>query len=349
MRYYSTLLCCLLLAPVIVACCGVGRTGKPIVNADQTVIIVWDEKQKLQHFIRKASFATKDNDFGFIIPSPTEPELAESSDDAFSFLLKVTSPEIIARSSGCGLGCGVQAKSAPKSTRPDVVVLKQQEVAGFDASVLEAKSGKALTTWLEKHGYVYSPEVAAWAQPYIDQGWKFTALKISTKATADKHKEAKALRMSFKTEQPLFPYREPSSASFAKELGQTQRLLRIYFLADKRYEGELTNAKGVQWEGNPVWAGKLTTDQRSKLFDYLKLKTEQMPATLFLTEYEDLWKYRDVASDLYFKLAANQDMFKRDPVVAMNEPSTAEAVWSVAIVGVIFVPWLWRKGNRVGK
>lgn len=53
------------------ACCPVAALGQPVVNADQTVIILWDAAKQTQHFIRKASFKTGANDFGFIVPSPT--------------------------------------------------------------------------------------------------------------------------------------------------------------------------------------------------------------------------------------------------------------------------------------
>lgn len=44
-----------------------------------------------------------------------------------------------------------------------------------------------------------------------------------------------ALRMSFNTGRPLFPYREPDSKEFADKLGAKNRLLQIYFIADATY------------------------------------------------------------------------------------------------------------------
>jgi hypothetical protein len=40
-----------------------------VVNADQTVIIVWDAASKTQHFIRRASLASAAADFGFLVLS----------------------------------------------------------------------------------------------------------------------------------------------------------------------------------------------------------------------------------------------------------------------------------------
>ena len=45
--------------------------------------------------------------------------------------------------------------------------------------------------------------------------------------------KAAALRISFKTDRPLFPYREPDDKGDAGKLGAKDRLLRIYFLAER--------------------------------------------------------------------------------------------------------------------
>ncbi len=76
------------------ACCPAPPHGKPVDNADQTVVILWDAANKMQHFIRKASFRSDADDFGFIVPSPSQPELEESSNEAFPNLQRLTEPEI---------------------------------------------------------------------------------------------------------------------------------------------------------------------------------------------------------------------------------------------------------------
>ncbi|MBI3721868.1 MAG: DUF2330 domain-containing protein, partial [Fimbriimonas ginsengisoli] len=82
------------------ACCPAGPQGKPVVNADQTVVIIWDAEKKMQHFIRQASFKSEADDFGFLVPSPTQPELAESGNDAFATLRKLTEPAVVIRPRG---------------------------------------------------------------------------------------------------------------------------------------------------------------------------------------------------------------------------------------------------------
>src|SRR6476646_1014943 len=109
---------CLVLTPedAAHACCAVSYSGKPVVNADQTVVILWDAASKTQHFIRQASFKSGANDFGFLIPTPAQPELSESGNEAFAFLKRLTAPRIEQRakpSRGLNCGCGEE----PLTTR----------------------------------------------------------------------------------------------------------------------------------------------------------------------------------------------------------------------------------------
>jgi len=74
----GALLLAVVAASLVVACCPAPPSGKPVVNADQTVIIIWDAATQTQHFIRKASFKSEADDFGFLVPTPSQPQLEES-------------------------------------------------------------------------------------------------------------------------------------------------------------------------------------------------------------------------------------------------------------------------------
>src|SRR5688572_30581538 len=67
----AMLTCAAVPAQKSAACGAVTRHGNAVVNADQTVIMVWDEARRTQHFIRQASFKSDANDVGFIVPTPS--------------------------------------------------------------------------------------------------------------------------------------------------------------------------------------------------------------------------------------------------------------------------------------
>jgi hypothetical protein len=345
----AALLVPLPLSPSTPACCPAPPPGIPVVNADQTVIMIWDAETKTQHFIRQASFKSEADDFGFLVPTPSEPELAESGNAAFPFLLKLTEPakRILPRpSSGFGCGCG---GSEPRTvTTAAVTVVQEKLVAGFHAVVLEADSASALVGWLKKHGYAFSPEIEAWAEPYVQAGWKITALKVAKEADANgKSVAASALRMSFKTDRPLFPYREPDSSASAAALDARKRLLRIYFLAEARYQGELTEEN--PWTGTVAWSDKLSSQDRKKTLELLKLPESTGPAEYWLTEFEDEWPYQIAPADLYFSPDSDQKSVHREPIIEYATsvaPGDAMAYTLAALVFVTPVYCRIRRGRR---
>lgn len=334
-------------APPTPACCPAPPSGKPVLNADQTVAIIWDAANKMQHFIRQASFKSEADDFGFLVPTPSEPQLEESGNDAFPYLLKLTEPERLKRPRPAqGISCGCSdGGPAGRGVKSDVRVVNEKLVAGFHAVVLEAKSADALTGWLKSHGYAYSPEIEAWAKPYIADRWMITALKVAKGKEDNENKRvtASALRMSFKTDRPLFPYREPDPTSATKALGTKDRLLRIYFLAEARYQGELA---GGSWKGKAAWSNKLNAENRKQLLESLKLPETTGPAEWWLTEFEDNWRYGIAPGDVYFSRDPNQDTLKREPIIEYTRSFWPTDVTVYAIAAALFVPPLVRRVRR---
>jgi len=246
------------------ACAAVSPQGNTVVNADQTVLILWDSVTKMQHFVRRASFKGDTSQVGFIVPSPSRPELEESGDSVFTKLEQITAPVPAKRRS---YGC---SRPAAKSAVTSVVVIERKRVAGFDAVVLQAGFADDLSKWLVENGYANSAALSVWAQPYVEQKWFFVALKLAPEEpqrvqAGVQSVDAKALRISFKTEKPLFPYREPDSLVAAMDLGVGQRLLRIYLITDKACSGHFTT--GADWAGFVKWSGDITDKKADLLRD----------------------------------------------------------------------------------
>jgi len=302
----------------LLACCAVSSPGKVVVNADQTVLMIWNAKTETQHFIRQASFKSDANDVGFLVPSPSKPELAETDQAVFDTLKRITAPPNQGFAGGAGGGFfGGGGARGPKP----VEIIEQKRVAGFDATVLKADSGESLVEWLKNNQYDYSPAVAAWAKPYIQEKWFFTALKVAPKDDAAKKPngdlQSPGLRITFKTEQPLFPYREPKSALQAKKLTSKTRTLQIFFLAEGEYAGQL--GKSETWSGRKVWSKALAADDVNKLREQLKLPADSLPAEPWLTEFRDTWAYDRAKSDLRFVSLAQND--RAQPKTPSSKPS----------------------------
>ncbi len=336
-----SLLCCLLLSGLCLAktalgCCAVSAAGVPAVNADQTVILIWDHERQTEHFIRQASFRSDGDSVGFIVPTPSRPQLEESGNKAFPYLEQITAPREPMRFE-LPIGCSAPTDRAYAAS---VRVIEEKTVAGYHAVVLSADSGSALVSWLRDHGYAYTPEVAAWAQPYLEKRWYMTAMKIAQDGDkrASAALAASALRITFQTDRPLFPYREPDSRRDAALLKAPDRLLRIYFVAESRYEGQFPNSQ--PWGATTRWSQPLTSDQRSKLLQYLDLPESTGPAKAWLTKFEDNWPYGQAPGDVYFTKSANQQRLSN------NLKATFDPTLILALGLILIRPLLRKKGHR---
>ncbi|MBC8125841.1 MAG: DUF2330 domain-containing protein [Gloeobacteraceae cyanobacterium ES-bin-144] len=316
------------------ACCSVSSQNVPAINADQTVILLWDKERQMEHFIRKASFRSQGDSVGFLVPSPSRPQLEESGNEAFPYLAEITTPPA-SISGGFPLGCSVSSDAlrSPKGVR----VIEEKTLAGYETVVLAADSGEALVKWLKEHQYAYTPEVATWAQPYLEQKWYMIAMKIAKQKNdkQDSNMAASALRISFKTDHPLFPYREPDSRSDAAALGIKDRILRIYFVAEAKYDGNFSTSQA--WTGKMMWSHPLSNEQRSQLLAHLKLDQNTGPAAFWLSEFVDHWPYGIAPGDVYFSRSADQ-----------GEVGQSTFSWSLdpAFPCVLALGLLWSKRRR---
>jgi hypothetical protein len=102
------------------------------------------------------------------------------------------------------------------------------------------------------------PEFAPCLKIYVDKKWKITAFKVDAGAGFS------PVRMSFKTERPFHPYREPSYQR--KEGSNSNREFRLFFVGPWRAAGQIG-------EGKHRWAGMvecaLPIAKMAKAQDYL--------------------------------------------------------------------------------
>ncbi len=307
------LLAGVLATPSPLDACAVAPPRDVVVEvASESAIVIWDEKAKTQHFIRRATFtasapgSTPVPDFGFLVPTPSVPVLEEADDKVFDELAKVTAPKTETRSrpsggGGCVPGCGA-IKSESVAEQSHVEVLAEKRVAGYDAKVLKANDADALAAWLNARGYEVRPALARWLKPYVDKKWVVTAFKIANdpSATATAAIGSAAVRMSFNTDTPFFPYREPDDMRDAK----ARRLFRVFVIADQKMSGSL--GAGESWEGKTAWAGKPGVEGWKGAQSHLKIPGFAPAEGTWLTEFEDASSPRKGDTDLTFATSSDQ-------------------------------------------
>ena len=308
----------------------------------EEAIVVWDAAAKEERFIRRAQFQTSEKDFGFLVPTPTKPDLAEASDAAFAALdqLVEDARETTTQSEwipGCVFGLFARSKSAASiPVAAGVNVLDSKIVAGLDATVLEADSATALAAWLNAHGYVQRPEIVAWLQPYIDAKFKITAFKYADQENRPVVELlSKAVMLTFHTDRPYYPYREP--ADVAPTWG---RLLRVFVIAPTKMDGWLGDQR-APWNAEPVYAGPLAGND-AKLAE--QIPRALLPSGAWLTVMNDRAVKRSDVGELYFGAAKEAGEVKPPPrVVVRNVFVPIELGLVLAVVVIVVVRRVRRK------
>ena len=278
---------------------------------DQTNIVIWDAATHTEHFIRQAKFQADAADFGFIAPTPSKPELAEASAEAFDTLSGLKPKET-------HFACN-------KSDDSGVDIIQQVDIAGYRATTLLASDSKALAAWMGRNGYATTPAVEGWTRFYIAKGWYLTAFRVLNKEQVT---STGTVRMSFRTDQPFNPYFVPSD----NIKGDRKGVLKLFFVSSGDYGA--TIGKSSPWQ-EALWTAPVPSDAASRLAEHLKLSPSAIPSDAQVAAYEDHDFPRVAADDLYF---------------ARIPTNPFRGLWGDAFVGFVLAAgiaaYVWRRRAR---
>jgi hypothetical protein len=289
----------------VFACATAPGGGEHIDVVDESAIIIWDPATKTEHFIRRATFNGDARSFGFLVPTPAAPTLSAVRDDLFDLLNAKTRPRVERRTQLRWTFLPTMDENATTAARGGVEVLQTAKIAGYDAVVLDATDGSALHAWLEQHGYATTPDLEEWLAAYVEKRWIITAFKID-KTKTDQQAQTEAVKMSFHTDRPFFPYREPVS----QRQSQAHRVLRVFFLGPERVDGTIGDAF---WPGFLKWSDHIDGALRAKL---VKGIGENVPSRL--SSFVDIGT-RSGTDELFFSRTADQRAHFPPPIIEVEK------------------------------
>src|SRR4051812_28697700 len=117
----------LLAGAIASACAPAPPIGGHVDIADESAIIIWDAAAKTEHFIRRAQFMATVKEFGFLVPTPSRPALADAPDSSFDHLATVTAPRVVTKvryEPAPGIRCGASSSRDGASVTASVQVLE---------------------------------------------------------------------------------------------------------------------------------------------------------------------------------------------------------------------------------
>jgi hypothetical protein len=184
------------------ACCYFSAKNADVLQPAQKAFLTWDPVEKIETFTVQPKFEGNAQDFGMVIPTPSQPRLHEMPRDFFKHLAvySIMKKREFAYSRllpvpnfgggfaggfgggfggggfGGGFGGAGMVKPAPK---PTVVVVETGVVGSLDYKIIEATRADDLYRWLKDNKYSYSGDEAT-LNFYVQKKWFFTVMKIDT-------------------------------------------------------------------------------------------------------------------------------------------------------------------------
>jgi hypothetical protein len=332
------------------ACAHAPPLGERAYTDREDAVIVWDAVRHMEHFVRSAVFNTAAKSLGFLVPTPSRPTLAEASDGIADLLGALTKPVETRETQlepvpfGCTalpfLGMARSKMASEVALAPaGVQVLEETRVAGMDATVLAADDANALAAWLEARDFEFRDALKAWVAPYLAKKWIITAFRYvrpdiaANGPFAPASIASRAVRMSFATDAPVYPYREPED----RPVTGTRRL-RLFVLSASRVEATLPDLGGKPWDARLDFAAKVPRPEGLAE----ALPGVDLPGELWLNELNDYATKRPGA-DLVLRAAASQAEVRRPPHVTYDTVRVVVPYELPFIVGGLL--W-WRRRKR---
>lgn len=162
----------------------------------------------VETLIVSTNFKGTARDFGWVIPTPSRPEVSKASMDVFQNLETITQKSY--RRGYAKLDVGSISQEAGDA--PYVAVVETKKVDYYNIDILESNDAKALSGWLAKNGYHFPEKERYILNDYIQNGWYFAAVKVDTSAQGSdrvnlalEEGHATPLKLVFETPNIVFP------------------------------------------------------------------------------------------------------------------------------------------------
>lgn len=294
--------------------------------AYEQVLLMFDEKNELEHFIRSISFRAEDHPFGFVVPTPSKPTVVPLKTNPFPVLREIFpfDPPPPDPNSGFGKGHGRLGGGG-------VRVLEVSKVGSFTAFVLAANDAAALHKWLAENQLDTTTEIDAWLSHYVRLGFYYVAFRYdpsealpNAKATpaTELPYHSETVRISFKTPLAYYPYLEPLSSGSKS----TERLLDLWLVSS----AELIPVAAREMDGKTSWVrpmreGQVFDVDTERLARALAYRIDVLPpGNLVVQTFQDQKVSRAGIGDILFvpragELHASRE--KLEPLLGLLDPN----------------------------
>jgi hypothetical protein len=353
----------------LAACATIASVPAPIYVEAESAVIIWDAQHHIEHFIRQAKIDTGSPDLGFLVPTPEAPTLVEADPRIFTLASNIGAPvtsapqvtetpwQIIAPLAANpvnqiqteleGGTTVLGTASTPANQGNEAGAVAEQDVAGYHVTILDPADTAAVNGWLTRNGYKATPYLTAWLKAYGDAGWKINAFRLTKPASSGDSITTRAIRLTFHTDQPYYPYSEPADRQNKSAASPGGRILRVAVLSDHRMAAKKDDDS--TWPGRLMFAGSSAgTNQLSDANEwrhFAALTSNELNATDVseLTTFVDRSNPRLGTADLYFSNSPDASNYRAE-ITDSSLPVVRKIDWSnpvadaAALLAIVVIP-----------
>jgi len=198
--------------------------------------VIWYESGT-ETLILSTTFQGKAENFGWLVPTPFEPQISQASDELFTALDDLTTPKYRTEPLPL-LGAPPQGSEVPKTEDNTPTIIQTTKVGIFDITVLKAKDTDGLTKWLEKNDYPYPTDREYLLKSYIGKDWYFAVAKVDSGAISSASSylqsgHASPIQLTFKSDQIVYPLKISGLATGEN----TQNTTKVAYSFENGMEG----------------------------------------------------------------------------------------------------------------
>lgn len=205
--------------------CDRSRPAPPV-QASERIIFVQEPGQMTA--LVQIEYRGAADDFAWVVPVPSVPELATADPAIFDDLDAATAPEFTFKfaerterytdDGGGGGGCEdsgselALSESVTESERTEtsVRIIGQEAVGPYDSVIIASDDAGAMVSWLQGNGYAVADQAALVLRDYVDKAHYFVALKLRSEVGVG---ALRPLVMRYQGTEPCIPLRITAFAS----------------------------------------------------------------------------------------------------------------------------------------
>jgi hypothetical protein len=185
------------------ACGGFFCTTFPISQVSERILFVQGSGTVTTHV--QIQYSGRPEDFAWILPVPTLPELTVSHNELFRQLELSTQPSFVLDFEGeenCFFFPPFIRFTDAVAEAGGVEIVAEEQVGPFDTVIITGDDPQAVANWLQENGYLLDGIGIDLLAPYVNNGFHFVALKLAPNKDVG---DLQPIALSYAADRPGIP------------------------------------------------------------------------------------------------------------------------------------------------